>query len=650
MRNEVTILILQDRSIGLETRQDDLRRVQLFPFFSFASDANDFRTTLEKNPPDVILLVERYFPLTFADVQYELKKVELTIPVILIVLPEREFHGIDAIKRGAQNYLLETELQRLPPSILLALRDKPVKHSSSTSQNGRASGSLTLLQNTSNGTDSAEALIGSITDVVTEVDLVGNILYESPSIYDQLGYTQEELIGRNAFTLIHPLDVPKVMPVFMLALASPGIPHTARFRFKHKNGQWRILETHGKSVTATDGARRVIVTSRVFREEARVKTAFEESDGRFMDVIDALGEGIIITDTSDKILYANRQMAELTGYDVNDLLGKISYKIFLPEEAWPIYMQQKEKWILGSREEYEISVPKRDGSLLCMHVNVSPYRNKDGYIMGTLSAFIDITKRKNAEEEVQRAFEHLKTAKERAEEMSRLKTSFINNIGHEVRTPLNSILGFSSLMNELLEGTEYATYTASIHTSGKRLLDTFESILDLSRVESNSLDLNPTRVYLNAEIHRIAAQLAPIASEKGLEMTVDAATSLPAFLDIHYFERAVKHILSNAIKFTVKGSISIRVHSADASTAEIEIEDTGIGISEEFLPHIFEDFYQESDGLARRFEGTGLGLRIAKRLVERMGGTLSVRSVKGKGSCFTFSLPITVPVAESLLV
>ncbi|HEY3874608.1 MAG TPA: PAS domain S-box protein, partial [Candidatus Kapabacteria bacterium] len=628
---------------GLETRQDDLRRVQLFPFFSFVADAEELRGALKRNPPDVILLVDRYFSMAFVDVLHEVGKAGFEIPIIVILPDGQDLQGIEAMKRGAQDYLLETELQRLPPSIMLALRDKPVKHPGGVNPNETAAMPSASFVPAGSGTESAESLIGSLIDIVTELDLIGNILYESPSIFDQLGYTQEELIGRNAFTLIHPLDVPRVMPVFMVALANPGIPHSARFRFKHKKGGWRILESVGKAIPGKDGGRRMIVTSRVFTDEARVRPDFGDTDAQFMDLVECLGEGILITDTSDKILYANPRMGEFTGHSVQDLLGQLSYKLFLPEEAWPLYMQQKEKWLLGNREEYEISVPKKDGSLLCMHVNVSPYRNREGIITGTLSAFTDMTKRKNGEEEIQRAFEHLKSAKERAEEMNRLKTSFLNNIGHEVRTPLNSILGFSSLMNELLEGTEYATYASSIHASGKRLFDTFESILDLSRVESKTLELNPSRVYLDAEVHRIMAQMLPLAREKRLEMSVDAGASLAACVDVHYFERVLKNMIGNAIKFTPEGFIRIRVRRADDDASEIDIEDSGVGISEEFLPYLFQDFYQESDGLARQFEGTGLGLRISKRLLEHMGGSISVTSTKGKGSCFTIALPLNIP-------
>ncbi len=640
--NDATILILQDRSIGLETLQDDLRRHQIFPLFLYASNIQEFKAALARKNADLILLVQRYFTIPFDDVLHMVRGTSPELPIIVILPEGRATEGMDLLKRGAQDYLLETELDRLPASVFSARRLRSATPAPKPFD--LATPAPVVFERASNERPLEETLIGSIIDIVTEVDLMGTILYESPSIFDQLGYTQEELIGRNAFSLIHPMDVPKVMPVFMLALASPGIPHSARFRFRHKNGSWRVLESVGKSILPKEGSRHVIVTSRVFKEELRPRANLGDSEALFMDVVEGLGEGVLVTDSSDKILYANRQMAEFTGYDVSNLLGQLSYKVFLPEEAWPIYMEQKEKWLLGNKEEYELSIPRKDGVPLCMHVNVSPYRDSEGRIVGTLTAFTDITKRKLAEEEVQRTFASLHAAKDRAEEMNRLKTNFLNNVSHEIRTPLNSILGFSSILSDSLEGTEFGSYARTIETSGKRLLETIEGILDLSRLESNTVSLVPRRISLEVEARRIVSLLELQAREKGIAVYVDAESPVQAYVDVHYLGRVLMNVVGNAIKFTPSGNVRI-VLSNNADTVEIKIIDTGIGISEEFLPHLFEEFYQESDGLARTFEGTGVGLRIAKRLVELMGGSISAESEKGKGSTFTISLPLNMEQA-----
>jgi len=645
MKNEApVVLILQDRPIGLETLQDALRRVQLFPLFTYAADAKEFHEHLERRTPNVILLVQRHFALSFDDVLHITRQAGHDVPIVVIVPIGKDMVGMDLLRRGAQNFLQESELHRLPTAIYLAMRDHPAAKPTRKRAKEEPAAKVTFepTNGRAHANSAGDGLIENLIDIVTELDVVGNILYESPSVTGVLGYTQEELIGRNAFSLIHPLDVPRVMPIFMVALANPGIPHSARFRFKHRNGSWRMLESVGKSIAKEGEGRHIVVTSRDITDVTRERPALGESEARFMAVVEGLGEGLLITDTSDRILYANQQMGEFTGYDAADLLGKQSYKLFLPEEAWPIYMQQKEKWLLGNKEEYEIAMPTKDGTQLCMHVNISPYRNSEGHIVGTLAAFIDITNRKHAEEEVQRAFEHLKIEKERAEEMNRLKTSFLSNVGHEVRTPLNSILGFSNILSESLAGTEFAEYASLIETSGKRLFETIEGILDLSRVESNTVVLNPAMISLETEVRRVASLLELQAREKGLSIAVESNKPLAAFVDAHYLGRILVNLLSNAVKFTHQGSIRVKIAEGQPGVAEITIIDTGIGISEEFLPHLFEEFYQESSGIARTYEGTGLGLRVAKRLLELMGGSISVESTKGKGSSFTIALPLNL--------
>jgi PAS domain S-box-containing protein len=649
VKNEVNVLILEDRPIGLESLQDNLRRVQLFPFFSFAATAQELQESLSRQKPDLILFVERYFQLSLDEILHALQKNNYDTPVIVIASAAKlsgdaDRHAIEMLRNGANDFLFDSELARLPRAIYLALRDRNTMVSGRLEEReGEASGFGSMVLPPIQNRPDSSTLIEYLIDIVTELDVVGTILYESPSILPVLGYTQEELIGRNAFSLIHPLDVPRVLPVFMVALASPGIPHSARFRFKHVDGSWRTLESVGKAIMDESGARKIVVTSRDITEQRREHIVLGDNEARFMAVVEGLGEGVLITDTSDKILYSNKRMAELTGYEVQELLGKRSYQIFLPEEAWEVYMQQKTKWLLGNREEYEITILRSDRSPICMHVNISPYRNSEGHIVGTLAAFIDITNRKRSEEEVQKAFAHLQAAKDHAEEMNRLKTTFLANISHEIRTPMTSILGFASVLTESLTGTEYEEYASMIEESGKRLLDTINGILDLAKVESNKVDLSPTLVPIDHEIKTIIKLLEPQAERKGLGLSIETSGNLQAYLDKHYFGRILLNLIANAIKFTEHGIVTVTAHPCDAEgMMEIKVIDTGIGISENFLPYLFDEFKQESVGWGRNYEGTGLGLTITKRLVELMGGSIQVESIKGAGSTFTVCLPINL--------
>lgn len=232
----------------------------------------------------------------------------------------------------------------------------------------------------------------------------------------------------------------------------------------------------------------------------------------------------------------------------------------------------------------------------------------------------------------------LRTARDEAETMNRLKSVLLANMSHEIRTPLTSILGFADLLEDVLEGEE-RQLLRMIQRSGRRLEETLTSVLDLAALESGSreLDIRPIDVW---EAVEEAVQLArPGAREKDLPLRTETPSRcVQVWADPDALTRIVTHLVSNAVKFTDEGHVLVRVVPRDAYV-RIEVEDTGIGIAEEFMPHLFDEFKQESEGFKRDYEGTGLGLAITKRLVELMEGHIAVESEKGKGATFTVDLP-----------
>jgi signal transduction histidine kinase len=250
----------------------------------------------------------------------------------------------------------------------------------------------------------------------------------------------------------------------------------------------------------------------------------------------------------------------------------------------------------------------------------------------------DISKSKEFEKE-------LIQAKNYAEEMARLKTSLLENMSHEVRTPITAILGFAQILYEEVDG-DHREFVELIVQGGERLRDTLTSVLDLARLEAGGFAIN--RVDLDVvDLSRSVVRLfKSLAQQKGLYLEMKASQPvIMASLDRGAMERILTNFTSNAIKFTSEGGVTINIES-DAKQLRIQIQDTGIGISEEFMPHLFEEFKQESQGLDRSHEGTGLGLSITKRLSELMNGHIEVESQKGVGTTFTVVLPRGVDVAD----
>ncbi len=239
--------------------------------------------------------------------------------------------------------------------------------------------------------------------------------------------------------------------------------------------------------------------------------------------------------------------------------------------------------------------------------------------------------------------EHLIEAKVQAEESNRLKTNFLANISHELRTPMVGIMGFTEMLAE--ETTDKATKAILdiIYSSSERLMDTMDSILNLSRIESARYEFETQTINLYPILQSVFENYKDTAERRGLEMKLYSNnTELYARLDEKFTHQILSNIVKNAIKYTEKGSITIKAEykNSTSNSVNIFISDTGIGIPPEYQKIIFEPFRQVSEGYNRRFEGVGLGLTITKKFVELMGGKLQLVSEVNKGSTFTISFPM----------
>ncbi len=272
---------------------------------------------------------------------------------------------------------------------------------------------------------------------------------------------------------------------------------------------------------------------------------------------------------------------------------------------------------------------RHDGQVIDIEVTAIPitYDGRDAVQI----VIRDITERKRAESEII-------AAKERAEQSDRLKDAFIANISHEIRTPLNVILGYSSLiMAELADRirSEELTFFESIERGGQRLMRTVEHILNISSIQAGTFELHPEPLDVNLRVEKLVLDLRSLATEKGL--TIDTINENPGAMiiaDRYCLDQALTNLIENAIKFTNRGGVTVRTYKQDRRVC-IEVSDTGIGISAEYLPKVFNVFSQEIIGYTRPFEGLGLGLALTKRYVEFNSGSITVKSRKGMGTTFT---------------
>lgn len=246
-------------------------------------------------------------------------------------------------------------------------------------------------------------------------------------------------------------------------------------------------------------------------------------------------------------------------------------------------------------------------------------------------------------EELQQQNAELERQRRRVEEANRLKSEFLSNMSHELRTPLNSIMALSRVL--IMQASDKLTeeennYLRIVERNGKQLLSLINDILDLSKIEAGRIEMHPHSSSLQTLLNTIKESLLPIVREKNLEFRLNIADDVPPIeTDDAKLHQVLQNVIGNAVKFTDEGYVEISV-DFDSDKVSIVIEDTGIGISQQALPHIFEEFRQADGSSSRRYEGTGLGLAIAHKMIHNLNGNIRVTSELGKGTIFTITLPI----------
>ncbi len=246
----------------------------------------------------------------------------------------------------------------------------------------------------------------------------------------------------------------------------------------------------------------------------------------------------------------------------------------------------------------------------------------------------DITEQKRREQ-------RLRTAKTRAEEAAQLKSAMLANMSHEIRTPLTSIIGFAEALGEEADdqGGPTSRFATLIEQSGRRLMETLDGVLNLSKLEAGQMELASQPVDLSEQIQEVTEELRPKAEENNLDLDVELNGTTPwVEADTGGIQIVLQNLVSNAIKYTETGRIHIRVRDA-GDTLALVVEDTGIGIDPDRVERLFEPFRQESEGIDREYEGTGLGLAVTKKAVDQMDGEIDVESTQEEGSRFTVRFP-----------
>ena len=373
-------------------------------------------------------------------------------------------------------------------------------------------------------------------------------------------------------------------------------------------------------------------------ERKKAERELFESNEFNQYLLESIPFGMAIVNQAGVILFNNYKFEEM--FD-NNLIGKKCWDIYKSDKKQCQECPLKSAIFIGQQKNIDVYDDLNNRSFEISHTGIS----YQGQIV-ILEIFHDVTEKR-------KMVKDLINAKDKAEEMSRLKSNFLANMNHELRTPLNGILGFASILaEELGYNVEHKEMAKSILQSGKRLSDTLNLLLDLSNIEAEKVEISTSLVNVSKVVKKVCDVFVVAAIEKGLILkTIVNDNNIYAKLDEPYFITILNNLIDNAIKYTDKGSVNIEVgkeFSDDNHSVYIKVSDTGIGIPKEKLNIIWKAFRQVSEGLNRSFEGTGLGLTIAKKITELMHGTISVESKHGYGTTFAIKFPAVIDVDQIL--
>ena len=365
----------------------------------------------------------------------------------------------------------------------------------------------------------------------------------------------------------------------------------------------------------------------------------DRDDEKFKVFFNASVDGIILLDGFGAFVEVNETAVLMCGYSREQLQGMYISHLM----NWEVSGRALNEVQRTGHSRSEAQLRRSDGSLLPVEVVWGRVKYEGRTLVHGIVR--DVTERVKALREIT-------LAREEAERAERAKSMFLAMMSHEIRTPLNGIIGYTELLLDSRLTEEQRENLGLIHKSGDLLLNIINDLLDFSRIESGRLELEQVDFELSDCIEEVLGLHAAKASEKGVELTYDLQESIPAVVsgDVARVKQILLNLVSNALKFTSQGAVSVNGRVVAGPLLELAVRDTGMGFDPSKAESLFEPFQQEDASTTRKFGGSGLGLAICKRLVERMGGTISASSQAGEGAEFRFTIPLVTGQSSAFAV
>jgi PAS domain S-box-containing protein len=483
-------------------------------------------------------------------------------------------------------------------------------------------------------------------DIIYQTDLTGNFTYANPQAQKLTGYDEDELLNMHFIRLLREDYQSKMMEFYMKQLSEETRSTYFEFPMITKYGKSVWLGQNVNLVYEGNQVVGIIAMARDITARIVSDTQLRNSEEKYRGILENMELGLLEVNMENRISKAYPRFCELSGYSEEELIGRIPEDFLLHQDSIKVMEKQQEFRRKGEGSVYEVQLRCKDGSYKWVAISGAPFYDFEGKQEGSLGIHLDISNHRRLEEE-------LKKANEMAVASSKAKELFLANMSHEIRTPLNAVIGITQLLARSKLDPKQKNYVDTISKSADNLLLLVNNILDVSKIEANSLELEYVSFDLKKTLDHTISSLHYMAKSKGLGLKLLTNDTLRSFYvgDQLRLSQILINLINNAIKFTKEGMVNILVEAEDNKDGShqitFQVKDTGIGISQEAQKKIFEDFTQASNATSRKYGGTGLGLSICRELVALYGAELKVNSEEGKGSTFYFTLKMDLADTEN---
>jgi len=623
----IRILFAEDNKYDLQLAVRELNTSGLSFLNKCVETRAEFEKELDLFQPDII--ISDYF-LTDFDGLSILETVfsrRPDLPVIITTGSINEETAVKCMKAGAADYVLKDQLRRLPFSVKEVLNKKAIQRAKEETESA-------LRQSESR----FSLLLNNISNIAVQCySPEGIVKYWNKASENIYQYTASEALGKSLYDLIIPEEVVDFVKKDVHQMIETGIGKASEeLRLKRKDGSFVNLYSSHSVLESVKGEKELYCIDIDITDRIRIENDLLNSELKYRNLVENSFIGIYQSTLQGKLLFVNEAFVRLLGYNSPDELAQIPVEMIysIPDDRKVLLQSITEQKNING---FETVLVTKNGQKKNVIINASLEFDR---IAGMV---LDITERKMVENE-------LIKAKEKAEESDRLKSSFLANLSHEVRTPMNGIVGFAELLLEdSLDIDSKRLFVETITQNSYQLLKIISDIIEISKIETEQLTISNQEFSLKSMMEELERHYKELAFRKSLDFSfsnICDGENLLIISDEAKIRLILSHLLDNAIKFTETGGIKASCKKSE-KYLDFYIEDTGSGVPEGCEELIFEPFRQVEDSYNRNHGGNGLGLSIAKAYIELLGGNIWLESNADSGATFAFRLPMRFKPGES---